>query len=133
MRLNHVSHIAYCDQIFGVSNRNRSQVNTTFVDVAIGPKFCARNLTAQLLNYQHSDLAYSLDLSVAVATPVGRVVKKKALNEKLAGSWLEAEVKSGQAFVSDEWAKPETIDRDRGITELDLIVNDSVTRFDYVA
>jgi len=131
MRLKHVSHIASRDQIIGVINRTRIKIGSTFVDAAIDPKFGSRNFTAQLLDYQYSELVCSLDLSVTDATPLGRVVKKKALNEKLADPWLEDEIESGQTYVSDELVKRETIHRGKGITPFNLIVNNSLTRFDY--
>jgi hypothetical protein len=133
MRLKHVSHIASRDQIIGVINRTRFKIGTTFIDAATDPNFGSRNFTAQVLDYQYSELVCSLDLSVTDATPLGRVVKKKALNEKLASPWFEDEIKSGQTYVSNEWIKPETIHCGKEITSLDLIVNDSVTRSDYLA
>jgi hypothetical protein len=133
MRINNVSHIAPHDRISSVIHRTRSQIGNTFVDAPTEPKLGTTNCTTQPLDYLYTEVVCSPDLLATDTTLLGWVTKKKALNEKLDGYGFEDEIKSGQTHVSDEWVKPKSIHCGKGIMATDLIVNDSLPRFDYAA
>jgi hypothetical protein len=85
MRLDHVSYVASHDQISDVVNRIGSQIDTSFIDGGIHPKFGTRNFTAPLLNRQYIEVVCPMDHPATDTTPFGKAVKNKA---EEGGGWF---------------------------------------------